>query len=153
MPVTAHFSVDEFACHDGTPYPIGALDELTGRTWFETRLLPLCETLEVIRAFYGCPVHIDSGYRTPGYNAGLKGAATDSQHKKGRASDIVIIGLTRTPGDIHRDLLELYRQGKLQHLGGLGVYETFNHIDVRPRPADDPTHVAQWHGERKSNRT
>lgn len=151
MPVTAHFYVSEFACHDGTPYPIGAIDD-DGRTWFEARLLPLCETLEVIRDYYGCkPVHIDSGYRTPGYNAKLKGSATDSQHMKGRAADIKIIGLARSPGDIHRDLLILYHRGLLRHLGGLGLYQTFNHLDVRPRPADDPQHVAQWFGSRVSN--
>src|ERR1700742_5092634 len=99
LPVTAHFSTGEFDCHDGSPYPVAALDEDTadGRTWFETRLKPLCDTLEAIREAAGnLPMTIDSGYRTLAYDQrlydvhvaesgddGLVAKATSSQHPKG----------------------------------------------------------------------
>src|SRR5690349_14657410 len=97
IPVTEHFTIAEFACHDGTPYPIGCVDDedTQGRTWLQTRLLPLCTMLEKIRSeTSGQPIHIDSGYRTPKYDERLYEAsakdgsvapASKSQHPKGRA--------------------------------------------------------------------
>jgi uncharacterized protein YcbK (DUF882 family) len=117
------------------------------KTWLDARLRPLCETLEVIRAFFGKPVHVNSGYRTPAYNGRLKGAASASQHMQGRAADIVIAGVD--PYEVYKGVISLFRAGKLPHLGGLGSYPTFTHVDVRPRPADN--HVAQWYGGRTSN--
>ena len=42
--ITQNFAVEEFNCHDGTPYPLAQLDDddPRGRTWLETRLRPLC---------------------------------------------------------------------------------------------------------------
>jgi hypothetical protein len=69
MKITEHFDSDEFACHDGTPYPLDTVEDGTGIptgywailcpqqslpvrqfTWGESRLTPLCQTLEAIRA-------------------------------------------------------------------------------------------------------
>jgi uncharacterized protein YcbK (DUF882 family) len=162
MMISEHFALEEFRCHDGTPYPVDKLDEETadGRTWGQTRLAPLVETLEVIRgALNGRPLHVDSGYRTLEYDARLyhaeqargggandKAPPTTSQHPKGRAADIRTGSLTALE---LRDLIGgLYRAGKLPHLGALGLYPSFVHIDVRPRPGN---HLAQWGGKRLSN--
>ncbi len=148
-PVSAHFALEEFGCHDGTPYPA---------EWIEERLRPLCETLEVIReATGGKPIHIDSGFRTLKYDEalyqksiarGLGGKADprSSQHPKGRAADIRCGSLTST--QLQKLIGELYQAGKLPHLGGLGWYPSFVHIDVRPRVGG---HLAQWGGSRLSN--
>jgi uncharacterized protein YcbK (DUF882 family) len=40
------------------------------------------------------PIKITSGYRSPAYNATVKGAAKNSQHMYGKAADIFIQGLT-----------------------------------------------------------
>lgn len=67
--LSAHFRVSEFDCHDGTPVPSAAVPAL--RRW--------CEVVgEPLRAEFG-PVRVTSGYRTPGYNRRVGGAA-DSYH-------------------------------------------------------------------------
>lgn len=157
--VTEHFAVDEFKCRDGTPYPISQVDEFDSqrRTWLITRLQPLCETLEVIRAAAGGrPLRIDSGYRTLAYDQKLYDAdkgqgnvATPqgSQHPKGRAADIVHPVLL--PQAVKYLILDLRLHGKLPHLGGLGLYASFVHVDVRPQVPVG--HLAQWSGTRSSN--
>lgn len=161
MLITEHFDSDEFACKDGTGYPLLALDEFDarGRNWQDTRLLPLCQTLEIIReAAGGEALIVDSGYRTIPYDEKLYersakngdvAPATSSQHPKGRAADIR--HATLSPPALHALIRKLYYGGKLPALGGLGLYPTFCHVDVRPRPADDPAHLAQWEGGRHSN--
>jgi uncharacterized protein YcbK (DUF882 family) len=42
--------------------------------------------------------------------------------------------------EVHRVALELYRAGRLA-IGGLGVYPTWVHVDVRP-----VARLAQWTG-------
>lgn len=131
--VTPHFCLGEFSCHDagGTPYP---------GHWIEERLRPLCETLEMIREAVGGPVAILSGYRTEAYNRSIGGAKL-SQHVQGRAADIRCARL-KTP-ELHMLIDSLYRAGKLPHLGGLGRYVNFVHVDVRQGPR-----LARWTGTR-----
>ena len=152
-PVSAHFSLAEFACKDGTPYPIDAPnDDDRGATWFEARLLILARTLEIIRAAANAQVgkqgtiHVNSAYRSPAYNRNI-GSHDTSQHPKGRAVDIT--HSTLTVGDLHALILKLYEAGQLPDLGGLGFYPTFVHCDVRPRPEDN--HLARWMGSRTGN--
>jgi hypothetical protein len=133
--ITPNFYEYEFACKDGTPYPV---------EWFEERLRPLCETLEVIREAAGNrAIRVTSGYRTLAYNRSI-GSSDGSQHVQGRAADIQHPVLTA--GALHTLVMKLYKAGKLPHLGGVGQYITFTHVDVRPRPADG--HLAQWLGTR-----
>ena len=132
-PLTPHFSVDEFACHDGTPYP---------EEWVKDRLVPLCNQLEVIRHACGDrPIIVLSGYRTAAYNAGCPGAATASQHIDGNAADIQVEGMA--PSDVHRVIIDLDDSGEIM-IGGLGIYTAWNHVDIRERPADG--HLAMWRG-------
>lgn len=140
IPVTAHFSIDEFNCHDGTPYP---------REWIGDRLLPLCRVLEALRdELGGKPVTILSGYRTPAHNEALRdadgsgtGVAKNSQHLVGRAADITVKGCT--PAEVHEALLRLDAAGKIG-IGGLGLYQRWVHVDIRDRAADG--HLARWNG-------
>jgi len=140
MQISPHFTLDEFRCHDGTPYPA---------EWIDERLRPLCAALEALRAdLGGRGITILSGYRTPAHNKALRdadgsgsGVAKNSQHVQGRAADITVEGIA--PSDVHRAALKLIRSGAMQ-AGGLGLYRGWVHIDVRPRPADG--HLAQWTG-------
>lgn len=143
--VTEHFTSEEFACHDGTAYPA---------EWVQERLVPLCGVLEVIRAAAGGAVSIDSGFRTLAYDArlyaksakdGLVAKPESSQHPMGRAADIVCA--TMKPKALHALILQLYAAGKIPALGGIGLYPTFVHVDVRPHTG----HLAQWGGDRDSN--
>lgn len=145
MRLTAHFSLEEFACRDKSPYPLDRPDdEWDGAVkWGQSRLLPLCHTLERIREEIQQPIRILSAYRTIAYNRKI-GSSDGSQHPAGRAADIIARNLTAF--QLHQVILILYRAGKLPKLGGLGSYNSFVHVDVRPRPEDD--HLARWSGGR-----
>lgn len=109
--LSPHFRAREFhSKHD--PSDLVKVDE---------RLLTL---LENIRNHVGKPVHLNSGYRSPEYNATLKNASPRSQHCNGKAADIWVEGVT--PKQI-ADIAECY----LGSSGGIGIYKTFTHVDVR----------------------
>lgn len=107
--LSPHFKVREFACSDGTD------------TVFVSPAL--VEVLEKVRTHFGKPVTINSGYRTETKNKSVGGAAY-SQHKYGLAADIHIDGVT--PKQIAS-----YVETLLPNTGGIGIYKTFTHIDVR----------------------
>ena len=140
FPITPHFDVGEFRCHDGTEYPA---------EWIATRLRPLCVALEVIRAECGHrAVTILSGYRTEAHNAALRdadgsgsGVAKNSQHIQGRAADITVEGMA--PSDVHATVLRLVESKQIA-IGGLGLYRGWIHVDIRERPEDG--HLAVWNG-------
>ena len=117
--LSPHFRVKEFHSKDD-PSDLVKVEE---------RLLYL---LENIRNCVGKPVHINSGYRSPEYNATLKNASPRSQHCNGKAADIWVEGVT--PKQI-ADIAECY----LGSSGGIGIYKTFTHVDVR-------TSCARWKG-------
>jgi len=119
MQITSHFNLEEFACHDGTPYP---------KEWIESRLRPLCEQLELIRyLFGGKPISISSGYRTEIHNQKV-GGAKNSQHVQGRAADIKIQDVPAR--QVAQKILAAIHNKKLG-IHGLGSYATFTHVDVR----------------------
>ncbi len=49
---------------------------------------------QAIRSALGVPLHVNSGFRSPGYNSGLDGAATFSRHMYGDAADVTTKGAT-----------------------------------------------------------
>lgn len=61
----------------------------------ETRALALlCENvLEPVRAHFGAPVRVTSGYRSPRLNVAVGGSAT-SDHCLGRAADFTVVGVS-----------------------------------------------------------
>lgn len=145
MILTPHFSLEEFKCHNGEPYPLDRPDDdFDGAIpWGKSRLYKLCLTLERIREEMGKPIRILSAWRPIEYNRKI-GSSDGSQHAKGRAADIIVTDVSAFT--LHAAIYQLYRVGKLPHLGGLGSYQRFVHIDVRPRPEDD--HLARWNGGR-----
>lgn len=107
--LSEHFTVREFACSDGSD---------------EIRIDPkLVDYLEKIRAHFGKPVRITSGYRSPAYNAKV-GGVKNSYHLKGMAADIVIDGVKSK---------EVAQYAETIGCGGIGWYEAknFTHIDTR----------------------
>ena len=107
--LSTNFKVREFACSDGSD-PIFIAQELV-------------EVLQKIRTHFGKPVTINSAYRTPTKNKQV-GGATYSQHLYGTAADISIKGVS--PKDV-----AAYAETLLPNKGGIGIYSTFTHIDVR----------------------
>ncbi len=112
--LSTHFKVGEFACKNGTDTVLTA-----------PRLVML---LESIRTHFDRPVRIHSGYRTPEYNEKVNGAA-HSQHTYGTAADISIRGVKPA-------VVGAYARKLMPDWGGVGVYKTFTHIDVREKRAD-----------------
>lgn len=113
MRISPHFRVREFhSKHD--PEDVVIVDEA------------LVKLLENIRNFTGKPVHINSGYRSKAYNATLKNASPKSQHCEGKAADIWIDGYS--PAKV-AEIAECY----LGSSGGIGIYKTFTHVDVRAK--------------------
>ena len=108
--ITPHFKVREFACSDGSDVVFVATS--------------LVDILEAIRVHFGRPVTVTSGYRTVSYNAGLKNSSKKSQHCNGLAADIKVEG--HTPKEVYD-----YACSLLGDHGGVGIYNTFVHVDVR----------------------
>lgn len=112
--LSTHFKAREFACRSGADAVLIA-----------PRLVMV---LESIRAHFGAAVTINSGYRTPEYNAKVGGVAR-SQHCYGTAADIVVKG--QTP-----EAVAAFARTLMPDWGGVGVYKSFTHIDVREARAD-----------------
>ena len=87
----------------------------------------LAKNLQVLREHVGKPVRIISGYRSPKYNRKI-GGAKKSQHMQAKAADIKISGMS--PAEVKATIVQLIKEGKM-HSGGIGLYTTFTHYDVR----------------------
>ena len=114
--LSTNFKVKEFASKDGSDAVLVA-----------PRLVMVLQSL---RSHFCAAVTINSGYRTPQYNAKV-GGVTDSQHCYGTAADIVVRG--KTPAQV-----AAYARQLMPDWGGVGVYakQNFVHIDVREAKAD-----------------
>ena len=71
---------------------------------------------------------INSAYRCANYNDNVVKGAKHSQHKLGKAADIVIDGMT--PNEVHELVCEMVELGQI-NFGGIGKYNTFTHLDIR----------------------
>lgn len=115
--LTPHFSLSEFACHDGTAVP--------------KQLIPnvkrLALNLEVLRTSFNAAIKINSGYRHEKYNKSI-GGASRSQHLVAKAADIRITGAT--PKEVYTKIEALIKTKKMEQ-GGLHLYNSFVHYDVR----------------------
>ena len=122
------------ACKDGTHYPL---------KWRETRAVELAAEFERIRAVVGAPIIVGSAYRTPTHNSRVGGAKA-SQHMEGRALDLYppkAWTVDRFYGVI-REIAGM-EQSKIY---GIGRYQTFVHVDIRPPRADGK--LTAWRGNR-----
>lgn len=121
MKLTNNFYLSEFKCNDGTEVP--------------SHLIPnvqlLAEQLQALRDVLKAPIHINSSYRHEEYNRGV-GGSKRSQHLLAKAADIRVDGYD---SNIIYDLIEeLIRNGEMTQ-GGLGLYNTFVHYDIRKNKA------------------
>lgn len=125
MKLTEHFNINEFACKDGTPVPWNLVDTTK----------EVAENLEVLRDFLNCPIIINSAFRNFTYNRTV-GSNDRSQHPKCTAVDIRT--KIHTPLQIRTAIELLISEGKMKQ-GGLGLYKTFVHYDIRGTKA-------RWNG-------
>ena len=115
--ITKNFSLEEFKCKDGSDIPNTAL----------LNIVELAKNLQVLRDAIGKPITINSGYRSPKYNAKI-GGVKNSQHVKGKASDLRVAGVT--PKELALIIEGLIESGKMKQ-GGIGIYPNFTHYDIR----------------------
>lgn len=113
--LTKNFSRAEFACRCGCGF-----DDVD---------LRLVEGLQIIRDHFGKPVTVNCGCRCKAHNKEVGSTSKQSQHTLGKAADIRIEGVT--PVAIARFASTIERFNK----GGIGVYETFVHLDIRGKTA------------------
>jgi len=120
MKLTENFNLSEFASKDGAQFPEDVI----------VNIIDLSRNLQVVRDYIKKSININSGYRSPAHNKKV-GGATNSQHLLGKASDITIDGLTPT---MVKALLEkLISENKIKN-GGVSLYPTFVHYDIRHNP-------------------
>ena len=111
--LSQHFYRDEFECSCGCG--------------FDTVDSELLEILENVRTYFGVPFSPNSSARCREHNRGVGGSET-SQHRLGRAADITIEGVT-TARVYH------YLDANYPDQYGMGIYNSFVHIDSRGRKA------------------
>lgn len=107
--LSEHFFKSEFACHCGC----GA-DDVD---------IHLVDLLESIRHYLDKPIYVLSGVRCLKHNRNVKGAL-NSQHLIGTAADIHVQSMST------KKLYDFI--DKKFNVGGLGLYPSFIHIDIRP---------------------
>lgn len=126
-----HFVIEEFDCHDGTKV---SPREYNGLEY-------LCrQILEPMRAKFGpCSVH--SGFRTVTYNRKV-GGEPNSFHiypAHDGNDQAVDVSFARGNSSQWHALANNIRNTKRAGRGGLGLYRTFVHIDIRD-------YAANWRG-------
>jgi uncharacterized protein YcbK (DUF882 family) len=116
MKLTENFSMDEFECKCGCVMP----------DFVKKNVQELAENLQVIRDAYG-RIDLTNSYRCKEHNADV-GGSVNSQHLKGKAADIK--SSTIVPIDMAAIVYDLMKSEKFK-LGGVGIYNTFTHVDIR----------------------
>ena len=141
MILTPHFNKKEFSSKDGAGMPEPVWENIK----------TLAKQLEMLRSHLGKPINVTSGFRSEAHNnriGGKKnsqhilgkaaehnnriGGKKNSQHILGKAADLQVKGLK--PKTVYKAIEKLIEQGKMLE-GGLGLYNTFVHYDIRGKEA------------------
>lgn len=117
MRLTRNFTQREFKSRDGSKMPEDVL----------CNIKDLADSLQVLRDFLGEPIRINSAYRSPEHNKAI-GGVKSSQHILGKAADIKVKDIETK--DLYLIIDSLIVDGKMKE-GGLGLYDTFVHYDIR----------------------
>lgn len=123
--MTKNFKLKEFECKCECDMPLEVYENI----------IKLASQLQFLRDYTGRPITINSAYRCPEHNAKVGGSKT-SQHLLGKAADISIQSLK--PAEVFVLIEDLIDMGHMLQ-GGLGLYDTFVHYDIRKTKA-------RWNG-------
>ena len=122
--MTKNFKRQEFECK-------GTCDKCKKQTSMPLEVyenvIKLAGQLQILRDYVGRPVRINSAYRCVSHNDNVGGSKT-SQHIYGKAADITIQSLK--PIEVYAIIEDLIDFGVMLQ-GGLGLYDTFVHYDIR----------------------
>jgi|TARA_R100001369_G_scaffold5134_1_gene14668 uncharacterized protein YcbK (DUF882 family) len=116
MKLTKNFSLEEFECKCGCKMP----------EFVKKNVTELAENLQVLRNLVG-RLDLTNAYRCKRHNADV-GGSTNSQHLVGKAADVK--SKTIKPKDMAQIVADLMKN-EIFELGGIGIYNTFTHIDIR----------------------
>lgn len=114
--LSEHFDSKEFYTAQTYAY----VASINPPSWYISK--KLITRLEIIRAYFGKPIKITSGFRTVGENI-IAGGKELSFHLHGKAADIIVIDII--PEEVQAFCRKHFTDG------GLGLGKTFTHIDVR----------------------
>jgi uncharacterized protein YcbK (DUF882 family) len=117
MKITNNFSLQEFNSKCGRDMPTNVM----------VNIIELAKNLQVLRDEVKKSIQITSGYRSPEHNAKVKGAK-NSMHVLGMAADIKVAGMT--PKQVAEVIERLIAEKKMKE-GGIGIYKTWLHYDIR----------------------
>ena len=123
--MTKNFKKSEFDCNCGCEMPNDVF----------INIQKLANQLQYLREFLDVPIKLTNGYRCPAHNRAV-GGVKNSQHVLGKAADIKIEGLT--PQEVAVIFDRLTTDGEILQ-GGIGIYSTFTHYDIRGKNA-------RWNG-------
>lgn len=112
MNISKHFTRKELAC------------PCCGK--FAMDVAFIMEFLERVREGYGKPMFITSGFRCERHNLKV-GGSKNSAHKLGLAVDVAC--------QSSADRYDLIQTAMNCGAVGIGVYDTFLHLDRKPRPS------------------
>lgn len=99
-----------------------------------TNMSDTARVLDELRHRLDARIRLRSIYRNSSYNKCLDNTASDSQHKAMRAADFVV---EDGQGTAHwRKMLLVMRDKENFFSGGIGIYDTFVHVDTRGYRAD-----------------
>ena len=121
--MTKNFNISEFQCK-------GNLKDCECKMTANVKnnISKLAEQLQILRDYICEPIKINSGFRCAEYNDNHVKGAKNSQHKIGKAADIV--AQSKHPLELYNIINELIDR-KILYFGGLGKYNTFTHVDIR----------------------
>ena len=119
--MTSNFKKSEFECKCGCKMPPKVL----------INVVKTADNLQVLRDHLKTSITINSAYRCKAHNLASKGVKT-SQHLQGIATDITC--KAHNPKSLYNIIEDLIKEGKLKE-GGLGLYNTFVHYDIRGKKA------------------
>ena len=112
--LSKHFNLREFSCKCSRKCKYKGVTPVSSE---------LVAVLELLRERAKCPIKINCALRCPTHNRDV-GGAMHSQHLYGTAADVRCDHLK--PIDMYRFLDKLF-----PNTYGLGLYDTFLHVDVR----------------------
>ncbi len=110
--LTTHFKSTEFDCKGRGCCKQTTVDDA------------LVAYLQRMRSHFGQPITVNSGYRCATHNKAV-GGANRSQHKSGCAADIAVRGV---------EPLAVAQYAESIGVRGIGLYDTFVHVDTRDTP-------------------
>lgn len=116
MKLTSNFSLSEFECKCGCDMP----------EYVEKNIIELANNLQFLRNVVG-QIDLTNAYRCKEHNADV-GGAVNSQHLEGKAADIKSSAFNPEQIGI---IIDNLMNAELFELGGIGLYNTFTHVDIR----------------------